>query len=69
MKFKSSSYSHLNDPRINNMITTVNLKIKDIHILFDDVDTYNMHKKNLNKKSYSISKNLHSNPINILNIT
>ena len=62
MKFKSSSYSHLNDPRINNMITTVNLKIKDIHILFDDVDTYNMHKKNLNKKSYSISKNIESSP-------
>lgn len=62
MKYKSSSYSHLNDPRINNMITTVNLKIKDIHILFDDVDTYNMHKKNLNKKSYSISKNIESSP-------
>ena len=49
MKYKSSSYNPINDPRINNMITTVNLKIKDIHILFDDIDT--------NKKSYSLSKN------------
>ena len=56
MKYKSNSYSHLNNPRINNMITTVNLKIKDIHILFDDVDTNNIHNKNLNKKSNSISK-------------
>ena len=71
MKYKSSSYSHLNDPRINNMITTVNLKIKDIHILFDDVDTNNRHNKNLNKKSYSMSKkyqnNIESSPNSTLN--
>jgi len=67
MKYKSNSYSHLKDPRINNMITTVNLKIKDIHILFDDVDTNNIHNKNQNKKSYSMSKNIESSPNSILN--
>ena len=71
MKYKSNSYSHSNNPRINNMITTVNLKIKDIHILFDDVDTNNRHNKNLNKKSYSMSKkfqnNIESSPNSTLN--
>ena len=53
MKWKSSSYNPLKDPRINNIITIINLKIKDIHILLDDIDT--------NKKSYSMSKNYKKN--------
>ena len=40
MKYKSCSSNSIKPKaEINNMITTFNLKIKDIHILLDDIDT------------------------------
>ena len=54
MKYNSNNNSNLNHPKINNMITTVNLKIKDIHILLDDDNTKNINFKS--KKSNSLKK-------------
>ena len=59
MKYnKPKTKSNLNNQNINNVITTFNLKIKDIHILLDDLDTKNK-KNNLyeSQKSLLFKKN------------
>ena len=60
MKYKSNNYSHLNDPRINNMITTVNLKIKDIHILFDDINPQKNNSLSSDKQKSNSFKKLYN---------
>ena len=59
MQFKSKSKPHLKESNINNVITTVNLKIKDIHILLDDISTKNKDYNNSStQKSNIYTKNI-----------
>jgi hypothetical protein len=72
MKYKfCRSNSIRKKTKINNTITTVNLKIKDIHILLDDINTTNnnnniyMNQKRHSTKKYynTISKELSNSPL------
>ena len=59
MKFKSKSKPNIKESNINNVITTVNLKIKDIHILLDDISTRNKdYNKSTTQKSNIYTKNI-----------
>ena len=77
MKFKSRAKSLGNPNIINNSITTFNLKIKDIHILIDDITTGKASKNcGKIKRAYSLqsnndflkkySSNTYNNPCNIV---
>ena len=50
MQYKTKKKPKGIESDINNMITTVNLKIKDINILLDDISTKN--KDNIKCKSH-----------------
>ena len=58
MKYKSrtNSFSKSNT-YIKNTITTLNFKIKDIHILLDDITTDKASRNNLKIKRYSSLRN------------
>ena len=54
MKYKSKCKTNLKESNINNVITTVNLKIKDIHILLDDLSTKNKYYNNSTNQKTNI---------------
>ena len=63
MKYKSSD---TNKPKLNNMITTVNLKIKDMNILLDDVNTGSKNNNSYENQKYSTKKKYKKIPRELL---
>ena len=57
MKFKSRTNSFSESNNIKNTITTFNLKIKNIHILLDDITTNNASRNTMKTKRYNSLQN------------